>query len=140
LYDYYKPIDPWSFQKLLRVYWEILPAFLFNYLCVIVAVLLVNVCDPERVWNSEWRLDAIAAAFVVLGFVAINTVTYLMMSMIGMMSIIAGLLKIIIFCAKLFLFYLFFRRSFGFTFIMILFYICLIMTGMGLYYKIFGAS
>lgn len=139
-YDYYKPIDPWSFRKLLRVYWEIFPAFLFNYLCVIVAVLLVNVCDPERVWNSEWRLDAIAAAFVVLGFVAINTITYLMMSMLGMMSIIAGLLKIIIFWAKLFLFYLFFRRSLGFTFLLIVFYICLTMTGMGLFYKIFGAS
>lgn len=138
-YKYYKPADSWTFRKLFHVYIDIMPSFLFNYLCVLLAVILVNLCDPERKWNSEWKMDAVASAFVVMGFVALNVVAAAASAVIGMLGMFSVMMLLAVFCIKLYLFYLFFRRSIGFTFIMIVFYVCLTMGFMGLWYNIAGA-
>lgn len=136
LYSLYKTSDPWTFGKLLRVYVDMIPAFLFNYFCVMLAVILVNVCDPERKWNTEWQMDAIGSAFVVIGFVVLNMFLSVMGGVMGMLGPFARFLMMMGFAAKLYLFYLFFRRSIGFTFVMIVFYICLTLGLMGLWFNI----
>jgi hypothetical protein len=123
---------------LLRVYVDMIPAFLFNYVCVFLAIILVNLCDQDRKWNTEWKMDAVASAFVVIGFVVLNVVVVAASAVIGMLGMFAVLMLMAVFAAKLYLFYLFFRRSFGFTFLLIIFYVCLTMGFMGLWYNIVG--
>ncbi|MGC9329728.1 MAG: hypothetical protein ACP5I1_18990, partial [Candidatus Hinthialibacter sp.] len=138
LYHIYKPSDPWTLKSFLSAWIDIIPAFLFNYGCVLFAVFLVNICDPEKSWNEEWRLDMIGGALVALGFIAINTVTNIVVGVLWMLGIFASIFAMLGFLAKVFLFYLFFRRSLGYTVLMIIFYVCLTMSGMGIWHNIAG--
>ncbi len=130
-YAWYKPADPWSFKQFLFAYLDIIPPLIFNFFCVMAAVILVNLCDPDRKWNTELTLDAFASAFLVIGFIPLNVLSYIL----G----IFWLFRMILFFGKLYLFYLFFKRSIGFTILMIIFYVLVVMSCMGLWYKIVGA-
>jgi len=130
-YAWYKPADPWSFKQFLSAYLDIIPPLIFNFFCILAAVILVNICEAERKWNTEFKLDVFASAFVVIGFIPLNVLSHIL----GFFWIFA----FTIFLAKMYLFYLFFKRSIGFTILMIIFYICVVLSCMGLWYNITGA-
>ncbi len=116
----------------------LLQAFAISYIALLGAVLLVNVCEEGRKWNEDWRLDAQACLWVVIGFVLINAATQVIAGVFSWISMFAGVAYMLGFFWKIYLFFLFFKRETGMTVLLILFYYCLALSLQGLWMNVTG--
>jgi len=102
-----------------------LKGFLFSFLAIFIAALLVNYCEPDIKWDENIKLDALASLFFALAM------TFLTLG--GSLLLYFGyplfsvLYRNLILLIKYSLFYIFFRKSFIFTILLIVFYIGLIL-------------
>lgn len=116
-----KKVSTSTFAKMML---NALPHMILNYICILIAIILCNICEVDKKWNHEIKMDLLGAFLIVLGIMGLNFLTALTGGFI--------LLMLVCFILKLFLFYLFLKRDFGYTLLIILFYFLIVLTLQGL--------
>ncbi|MEW6238676.1 MAG: tetratricopeptide repeat protein [Candidatus Omnitrophota bacterium] len=102
--------------------------FIFSFLSIFIAVLLVNYCEPDSKWNENIKLEAWASLFFATTM-SLLTIGGPILIYLGFMTIpiISVFYAFTFYIMKYLLFYIFFRKSFIYTVLLIVFYFCLIL-------------